>query len=78
MSSTTPPTEDNAVVTFLRARWLSLLVLVIAVVFIAVNRDDVTISLLVARVHAPLWVVLAGVFVAGWLVGIVRTRRKAR
>jgi len=48
------------------------------VVFIAVNRDDVTISLLVARVHAPLWVVLAGVFVAGWLVGVVRTRRKAR
>ena len=78
MSSTTPPAEENAVVTFVRARWLSLLLLVLAVVFIAVNRDDVTISLVVARVHSPLWVVLASVFVAGLLVGVVRTRRKAR
>ena len=78
MSSTTPPAKENAVVTFVRARWLSLLVFALAVVFIAVNRDDVAISLVAGRVHAPLWVVLTSVFFAGWIVGVVRTRRKAR
>lgn len=73
-----PPAEPNPILAFLRARWLSVLVFILVVVFIAMNRHEVTISLPGAQIAASLWVVLTVVLVAGWIIGAVRTRRQAR
>ena len=57
--------------------WGGLVVLVVVVVFIAINQDDAQVSLVVAEVTMSLWLALtsAGVlgFTAGWLIG--RRRR---
>jgi uncharacterized integral membrane protein len=57
--------------------WGGLVVLVVVVVFIAINQDDAQVSLVFAEVTMSLWLALtiAGVlgFAAGWLIG--RRRR---
>jgi uncharacterized membrane protein YciS (DUF1049 family) len=57
--------------------WLGLVIVVLAVTFIALNRDDATVSFVVFDAETSLWVALAisaalG-FAGGWLIG--RRRR---
>ena len=51
-------------------------VAVLAVVFICVNTEDVTIRLIVPEVSMPLWLALLGVFVAGLVCGGYAIRRR--
>lgn len=53
---------------------------VLAAVFVLQNRDSTVITLLWAEVRAPLWFILAILFIVGWLVGALmfRDRRKRR
>ncbi|WP_323418413.1 hypothetical protein [Propionicimonas sp.] len=55
---------------------LGLLIAVLAVVFIAGNREPTEISLAVLRISAPLWVTLTGVFLAGLATGWLVARRR--
>ncbi|MCG7285190.1 LapA family protein [Cellulomonas sp. ACRRI] len=79
MSSTdTPTSRPNPVVTFLQRRWLSVLLVVVAVVFVAQNRQPVRVHLLATTVTTPLWVALTAVLVLGLAAGTFRIRRAGR
>lgn len=79
MSSTgTPAGRPNPVVTFLQRRWLSILLVVLAVVFVAQNRQPVRVHLLATTVTTPLWVALTAMLVIGLAAGTFRIRRAGR
>jgi uncharacterized integral membrane protein len=79
MSSTeTPARRTSPVVTFLQRRWLSVLLLVLAVVFVAQNRQPVRIDLLATTVTTPLWVALTAMLAVGLAAGTFRIRRAGR
>ncbi|WP_394939304.1 lipopolysaccharide assembly protein LapA domain-containing protein [Psychromicrobium sp. YIM B11713] len=70
------PTQQNAVVRFLKEKWLAIVLVIVVVVFIFQNTSTITISLLWWRLSSPLWVTLLAVLVVGALVGyLVRNRR---
>lgn len=69
---------ENAVVTFLKQRWLSILLVVLALVFILQNRGETTIHVLWMTVNSPLWLFLALMFLAGIVAGAFYRRRKKR
>lgn len=60
------------------AHWAALVLTVIAVVFIAQNRADVSIDLFWLHATAPMWFVLVGTLLVGVLVGVLASRRRAR
>jgi uncharacterized integral membrane protein len=78
MSNESTATTDSAPVRFLKERWIPIVVFLAAVLFIAFNREETQVSLVFMTVHIQLWIALAGVFLAGWIVGAARTRGKAR
>ena len=61
-------------------QWLGLVLVAIAIAFIAQNRSDVSVALLWVTVSAPLWLVLALIslvaFGAGYLLAWGRGRRR--
>ncbi|MEE1794483.1 LapA family protein [Streptomyces sp. BE308] len=63
---------------FTPARVAVAVVAVLALVFICVNTDDVTIRLIVPEVSMPLWLALLGVFAAGLLCGGYVFRRRTK
>lgn len=74
------PVDDgpNPVVQFLSKHWIPLVLIAAAAVFIAQNRATTGITLLWIDVRAPLWVVLAVLFVGGFAAGLMRGRRRRR
>ena len=74
--------NDKKFITFGPPQWLGLLLVVIAIAFIAQNRSDVTIALLWATLSAPLWLVLTLIsviaFGGGYLLAWGRGRRRRR
>ncbi|MFD1824527.1 MULTISPECIES: LapA family protein [Mumia] len=79
MTTTPPPARDGIgakALTFLKQRWLPLVLLVVAIVFVFQNRDDTTISFLFLEWTSPLWFTLALVLVVGIAIGwALRGRR---
>lgn len=75
-STTQAAGSSGGLSSFLAKRWFSLLLTAVAVVFIAQNRDDVTIRFFGMSVTGPMWIVLAALFAAGLVAGLVRGRRK--
>lgn len=59
-------------------QWAGLLILVVAIVFVVMNREEIPVSLFGVRITGPAWVILLLVFLAGWLVGVLATRRGQR
>ncbi|WP_167043068.1 LapA family protein [Salinibacterium sp. ZJ454] len=61
------------------SQWVSIALLILAVIFIAQNLGEASVGLLWMSVRAPLWLVLGIIaligFVAGWLMGRRRRRR---
>ncbi|AWL41673.1 MULTISPECIES: LapA family protein [Streptomyces] len=51
---------------------------VLAIVFICVNTEDVTIRVIVPKVTMPLWAALLGMFVVGLLCGGYALHRRRR
>ncbi|MET0788518.1 MAG: LapA family protein [Cellulomonas sp.] len=75
----TTPQKENAFAAFLKRRWLAILIVVVAVVIIAANRQEVEFSIVFTHFAMPLWVILAVTFVLGAIVGwIAKTRRASR
>jgi lipopolysaccharide assembly protein A len=56
--------------------WLSIVLVALAVIFVAQNRDRHPISLLWVTVLAPTWLVLTVIFVVGLLAGLLLRRRR--
>ncbi|MDT0329817.1 LapA family protein [Nocardiopsis lambiniae] len=62
--------------------WIALVLLVVAVLFVAQNRDSTEIQVLLISLVAPLWAVLTVAVGVGLLIGLLlrpseRRRRKA-
>ncbi|WP_328906797.1 LapA family protein [Streptomyces sp. NBC_00234] len=55
-----------------------IVVAVLAIVFICVNTQDITIRLWIPEVTMPLWLALLGVFLAGGLIGGYVFRRRTK
>jgi lipopolysaccharide assembly protein A len=70
--------DGNALTRFLEERWLTLVLIAIAVLFIAQNRRSVSIELFWASLSAPLWLVMVLLFLLGLLAGVGRTKRRQR
>jgi uncharacterized integral membrane protein len=72
--------SDKKFIQFGPQQWLGLLLVAVAIAFIAQNRSDVTIALLWATVSAPLWLVLTLLsviaFGGGYLLAWGRGRRR--
>jgi uncharacterized integral membrane protein len=73
--------QPNRFVAFLRQRWLPLLIVIVALVFIGSNGQTVTVHFFGAHFQARLWLMLlitaALGFLAGWLFQSHRQGRKA-
>lgn len=78
--SQTASRSENSFVTFLKRRWLALvLILLLVVVAIqnAVGADSATIFLLWGQLTMPTWALVLIVFVIGGIVGWVLSRNRA-
>lgn len=51
--------------------WVALILLVLAVVFVAQNRDATEIQVLFFALEAPLWAILTGAVALGLVVGLL-------
>jgi uncharacterized integral membrane protein len=57
---------------------IALLLIAALVWFVAVNTRDAKITVFVPTYNVPVWIVLLGTFVVGWLVGwLFRKRRQS-
>ena len=57
--------------------WAALILLVLAGIFVAQNRDRHPVHVLWVTVESPTWFVLTVIFLVGWLVGaLLRWRRR--
>lgn len=74
---TDAPESGSSVGRFLAQRWVTILVVVLVVVFVAQNRGDVSIHLFWATITSPLWLILSLIFLLGVLAGAYRTKRRS-
>lgn len=59
------------------AHWIALILVIVAILFVAQNRGTTSIDLFWLSVQSPLWLVLTLMFGVGWLSGYLATRRRA-
>lgn len=57
-------------------RWLALVLVVLAAIFIFQNTASTTVQLFGVSIQTPLWFTLLVVFVIGWIAGWLSGRRK--
>ncbi|WP_454295531.1 LapA family protein [Salana multivorans] len=63
---------------FLKTYWLSILLSILAIVFIVQNTRDVRVALLMLEVDAPAWLVYAVLVVIGIIIGWFAHRRRIK
>lgn len=85
MSQTGSRTGENSFVTFLKRRWLAIVLVVLLVVVTiqnVVGADTATIFVLWGQLRMPTWALVLIVFVvgaiAGWILARNRAARKRR
>lgn len=61
----------------LKTHWAPILLVILAVVFIAENRYSTTIELFWLKITSPLWLILLVLFAVGFAAGRLSARRKA-
>lgn len=77
-ASSRPPQKRNLVTRILAAHWLPLVLVVLAVIFIAQNRARISINLFWAHLRSPLWFILVITIVVGLIIGLLTARRRAQ
>lgn len=60
------------------AQWAGLILTALAIVFVIMNRDEIPINFFGIQITGPAWVMLLLVFVAGWVVGVLTTRKRLK
>ena len=70
------PTHGGRVRRFALRYWVALILVALAAIFIAQNRDRANIHILWITVAAPMWFIFAGLLVVGILVGLLLRRRR--
>ncbi|MFJ2666437.1 hypothetical protein ACIO14_19030 [Nocardia fluminea] len=56
-------------------QWVAIALSIVAVVFVLQNRGKVSVEILLVTVSSPMWLILLAMFVIGWIVGVLTTRR---
>jgi uncharacterized integral membrane protein len=59
-------------------QWVALALTVLAVIFVAENRNKVSIEFLLITIWSPMWLILLVMFVVGWVTGVLTMRRRHR
>lgn len=67
----------DRILEFLKTRWVPIVLVVVAVVFIAENRYSTTIELFWLKITSPLWLILLVLFTVGFAAGRLSGRRRA-
>lgn len=67
--------RDKAV-GMLKTHWISIVLVILAAVFIAENRYETTIELFWLHITSPLWLILLVLFAVGFAAGRLSGRRK--
>lgn len=64
--------------TFVRERWVALVLTIVTIMFVVQNRERVQINLFWMHVRMPLWFVLTSITVVGIAIGYLVARRRHR
>ena len=71
-----PVREGNALTRLVARRWLTIVLILLAVAFIAQNRGLVSVDLFWISLTSPLWLVLLLLFLAGLIAGAATFKRR--
>ncbi|QRY50522.1 LPXTG cell wall anchor domain-containing protein [Mycolicibacterium septicum] len=75
---TDAPATTGPVRRFALRYWVALILVTLAAIFVAQNRDRVGVHVLWVTVESPMWFILVIIFVMGLLIGLLLRRRRRR
>ncbi|MGV0814536.1 lipopolysaccharide assembly protein LapA domain-containing protein [Mycolicibacterium boenickei] len=70
------PAAAGPVRRFALRYWVALILVALAAIFVAQNRDRVSVHVLWVTVESPMWFILVIIFVMGLLIGLLLRRRR--
>ena len=70
------PEAGGRVRRFALRYWVALILLALAAIFVAQNRERVGVHVLWVTVESPMWLILTIIFVVGLLIGLLLHRRR--
>ncbi len=73
-----PPSAARRAGRFALRYWVALILVALAAIFIAQNRERPRVHILWITVESPMWLLLTVMFVVGILVGLLLRRRRRR
>jgi uncharacterized integral membrane protein len=71
------PTSGGRVRRFALRYWVALILVTLAAIFVAQNRDRVGVHVLWVTVNSPMWFILTIIFFVGLLIGLLLRRRRS-
>lgn len=70
------PASGGKVRRFALRYWVALVLVALAALFVAQNRDRVSVHVLWVTVESPMWLILVIIFCVGTLIGLLLRRRR--
>jgi lipopolysaccharide assembly protein A len=70
------PAATGRVRRFALRYWVASILVALAAIFVAQNRDRVGVHVLWVTVESPMWFILVILFVVGMLIGLLLRRRR--
>ena len=70
------PSSGGWVRRFALRYWVAILLVALAAIFVAQNRDRVGVHVLWITVNSPMWFILTIIFFVGLLIGLLLRRRR--
>ena len=70
------PQAGRRVRRFALRYWVAIILVALAAIFVAQNRDRVGVHVLWMTVESPMWLILTIIFVVGLLIGLLLHRRR--
>lgn len=75
---TTSPSHRTPLSTIVRERWLTIVLVMVTIAFVAQNRNRVDLNMFWIHVRWPLWLVLVAMAIVGAALGLAVGRRRRR
>jgi uncharacterized integral membrane protein len=69
---------QDAVVQFVKERWLPIVLIILVIVFVAQNRERASIDIFWVHVNSSLWFALAVTAIVGFVIGMTVARRREK
>ncbi|MET0931594.1 MAG: LapA family protein [Aeromicrobium sp.] len=74
----TSPRDRTPILTVARERWVTIVLVVVTISFVAQNRNRVDLNLFWMHLRPPLWLVMTIMAVIGAVIGWLASRRRRR